>query len=326
MSFVTRRALLLAPLLFSLGWLAWDAPGPFAREAYFVILLCGATLVTRTVSWGTALAAVSMGIGVAAPGMVLVGLALTRAGLDLEDSVFVSWVVVPVIEEAIKLVPVLLVAALHRRRTNLTLNPSDWLLVGCAAGAGFAMVENAQLVQHSPGVVRDMARQYGPSWLVPGAWGAAGYVGHAAATGFIAAGIGVWRSWKREAEARRAALTWSQIALWAPCGWVVAEHMLANLYVNTGSGVALILGNGRLTPWLFLAAVGVVVSIDVSRAKNVVAHSRTFRVRLAMTRESLFGHTIPKRRSLWRRVLLAMGEIRMVNATAWLTLERLAKP
>jgi len=319
-----RQVLLLSPLAISLGWLCLDAPGPFVREAYFVLLMWVLTMVTRTVSWGSAVSALSLGIGVAAPLMVLAGILFEWAGLDLSESDVGSWAVVPVLEELVKLGPVLLVAALHQRKTTLTFNPSDWLLVGCAAGAGFAMVENAQLVQHSPGVLRDMARHYGPSWLVPGAWGAAGYVGHAAATGLAAAGMGLARSLSRVAAARHASATLSRVALLVPLGWVIAEHVLANLHVSTGSSATFVLGNGRLTPWLFLGMVVLIVASDIARARQVLAHSRTLRVRMAMTREALTGSRLPKRRTLWQRTGVAAAELRLLNATAWLTLDRLA--
>jgi len=319
-----RRALLLLPLAISLGWLCLDAPGPFLREAYFIVVIWSLTAATRTVSWGTAVSALSLGIGVAAPLMVLLGVVLNKAGLDVSESVFGSWAIVPVVEELLKLVPVGIVAALHRRKTTLTMNPSDWLLAGCAAGAGFAMVENAQLVQHSPGVLRDMARQYGPSWLVPGAWGSVGYVGHAAATGLAAAGIGLAQSLSRVAAARHSSASLSRAALWIPLGWVIVEHMLANLRVGTGADVALILGNGRLTPWLFLGVVAAVVANDLKWARRALAHSRTLRMRVALVREALMGTTLPKRRALWPRLCVAAAELRLVNATAWLTLERLS--
>jgi RsiW-degrading membrane proteinase PrsW (M82 family) len=318
-----RLALLLSPLVISLGWLCMDAPVSFSREAYFVLLMLAITLGTRTVSWGSAVSALSLGIGVAAPLMVLIGLALDRAGLDLAGSSLASWSVVPILEELVKLVPVFIVAALHTRKTRLTFNPSDWLLVGCAAGAGFAMVENAELVRADAGVLRDMAVQYGPSWLVPGAWGAAGYVGHAAATGMAAAGIGLWKSMARVALVRGAGPAPSRAALALPFAWVTLEHTLTNLRVNTGSSITLMLGNGRLTPWLFLAMVALIVAGDFRLARAVLRHSRTLRVRMSLTREALFGSTLPKRRSLWQRLRVAAGEARLVNATAWIGLERI---
>ncbi len=302
-------ALFLLPLTISLVWLCVDAPVPFLREAWFVLLLWALTGATRTVSWRAALSALAFGIGVAAPAMVFIGFVMSKAGLDVSESVFGSWAVVPVLEELVKLVPVGLVAVLHRRRSGLTLNPSDWLLLGCAAGAGFAMVENAQLVRQDPGVLTDMARQYGPTWLVPGAWGATGFVGHAAATGLAAAGIGLSHSLARVATARGTSTTLAWVAWAAPFCWVTLEHMLANLRVNTGSELALALGNGRLTPWLFLAATALVTATDLTWARRTLAHSRTLRQRWAL-------------RPALRQIA---AELRVLNATAWLTRERLAR-
>lgn len=320
-----KLALLSLPLAVSLGWLLVDAPGPFLREAWFVVLLTTLTIGTRTLTWRAAPFGLSLGIGLAAPAMVAIGWALARGGLDVSESEIGSWLVVPVLEEAVKLAPVGLMAWLHARRTRLTFNPSDWLLAGCAVGAGFAMVENAELVRHNPGVLRDMAEQYGPSWLVPGAWGAAGFVGHAAATGMAAGGLGLWFALRRMTAGGHALPWMSLAALVAPAAWITVEHVLANLYVNTGSGAALLLGNGRLTPWLFLALVAGIITMDVSRFTRVISHSRTLRTRQAMIREAIFGSRTPARVPFRQRLVVAATELRVINTAAWLTLERLFK-
>jgi hypothetical protein len=257
--------------------------------------------------------------------MVAVGWAMARAGLDVSDSEVSSWLVVPVLEELLKLAPVGLMAWLHSRRTRLTLNPSDWLLAGCAVGAGFAMVENAELVRNNPGVLRDMAEQYGPSWLVPGAWGAAGFVGHAAATGMAAGGIGLWFALRRMAAGGRILPWMPTAALCAPIAWITLEHVLANLYVNTGADAALLLGNGRLTPWLFLALAAGIIVLDAGRFSRVLRHSRTLRTRQAMIREALLGSTASTRVAWHQRLVIAATELRVINTAAWLTLERLLK-
>lgn len=318
-----KNLLLSLPLAVSLVWLLIDAPGPFLREAWFVVLLTMVTIGTRTLTWRAALFGLSLGIGLAAPAMVAFGWILARAGLDVSESEIGSWLVVPVLEEIIKLAPVGLMAWLHARRTRLTLNPSDWLLAGCAVGAGFAMVENAELVRHNPGVLRDMAEQYGPSWLVPGAWGAAGFVGHAAATGMAAGGIGLWSALRRMAAGGHVATWMPTAALFVPVGWITLEHVLANLYVNTASDAALMMGNGRLTPWVFLALVAGIITVDAGRFTRVLRHSRTLRMRQAMIREAIFGSRAPTRVALRDRLVVAATELRVINTAAWLTLERL---
>jgi len=311
------------PLAVSLVWLLVDAPGPFLREAWFVVLLTTLTIGTRTLTWRAALFGVSLGIGLAAPAMVAFGWVLARAGLDVSESEVGSWLVVPILEETLKLAVVGLMAWLHTRRTRLTMNPSDWLLAGCAVGAGFAMVENAELVRNNPGVLRDMAVQYGPSWLVPGAWGVTGFVGHAAATGMAAGGIGLWSALRRMGAGGRVLPWMPTAALCAPVAWITLEHVLANLYVNTGADAALILGNGRLTPWLFLGLVAGIITVDAGRFSRVLKHSRTLRTRQVMIREALLGSQAPTRVVLRHRLVVAATELRVINTAAWLTLERL---
>jgi RsiW-degrading membrane proteinase PrsW (M82 family) len=264
------------------------------------------------------LSALSLGIGVAAPLIVFIGAGLNAVGLDPSDSDFTSWAIVPVIEEAIKLLPVAYLAWQYERRAKASFNPSDFLLIGCAAGAGFAMVENAQLVVHDPGVLRDMARQYGPSLLVPGAWGETGFVGHAAATGMIAAGYGI------AVSLRRAGKSIGPLVLIAPFAYIVMEHMLANLRVNTGSDLALMLGNGRLTPWLFLVMAGVAIVLDGRAAALALTRSRILRIRFKIVRGALLGK-LPARVPLMQRARMAAQELRLLNSVAWLTFDRRRK-
>lgn len=318
-----RRLVPLVLLVISLAWLFVDAPGPFLREAWFVTVVLGATLATRSVSWNTAFSALGLGIGVAAPAMIALGWLLAKAGFDLSQGGAGSWAVVPIVEELLKIAVVLLAAWLYRRRARLTFNPSDWLLVGCSVGAGFAMVENAQLVANDAGVMRDMARQYGPWLLVPGAWGTAGYVGHAAATGLAAGGVGLSRSLRRTEASLGQGHIFSLAAIVSPIAWITLEHVLANLRVDTGSGATSLLGNGRLTPWLFLAFVAFIVYLDVTLARRALAHSSKFRERAAAVRTLVAGSRLPKPAGLRQRLLVAASERRLLNAAAWVSLERL---
>jgi RsiW-degrading membrane proteinase PrsW (M82 family) len=317
-----RRRVSLVLLGVAVAWLLFDAPVPVWREIWFVLVMLILTIATRSVSWSVAASGVAMGIGVAAPAMIAIGWLLARAGVDVSAGGPSSWALVPVVEEFLKIGVVALVAWLHRRRTRLSFNPSDWLLAGCAVGAGFAMVENAELVIHDPGVLADMARQYGPSWLVPGAWGVTGFVGHAAATGFAAAGIGLSIAMKRAPGAMTGALR--QIALAAPMAWITIEHVLANFRVDTGSRAALALGNGRLTPWLFLALAFVVIARDWVLAQRALAHSRIFRRRAEAVRALAAGSRLPRPAGLRQRLLIAASERRLLNAAAWVSIERLS--
>lgn len=308
------RLVALALLGLSLLLLAFKAPGATARELWFLAEILLLTVLTRSLAAGSALSALSLGSGVIVALMVGAGHALAAAGLDTSDGV-ANWGIIPVVEECLKLVPVGIVVMLHRRRTGLTPNPSDLLMLGCFAGAGFALAENALLVQNNAGIARDMARQYGPHvgglYLVPGAWGAVGYVGHAAATGLACASAGL-----AFALRGRLGASWP-LAAAAGFAWVLVEHVLTNYYVGSGSRIALLLGNGRLTPWLFVAVAIVVVALDWSRARVTLAHSVTLRRRVSMARAAFVRTSAPLPHSRVAAGRLLLSQLRTVNAAAW---------
>lgn len=327
-----RRYLSWILLAIAVGWLYVQAPSATLRELQFLAMALAATLWTRTVTWRFALAALSLGIGLAAPLTVLVATALSAGGVDLTDGAG-SWGVVPVLEEAIKLLPVGLLAGRYRRQSRQSMNPSDWLVAGCAVGAGFALVENAELVSASARVTSDMAVRYGPHvfglYLFPGAWGAAGYIGHAGATGIAAAGIGLSTAVRRDGPAprigvlqwlRRVPAPWWTAAL-AGLAWVTAEHMLANLYVNTGSNAALLLGNGRLTPWLGVVWFALVIVTDDAHRREALRRSRIFRIHFALLAGATRG-VMTTRLTAVQLFALRWREMRHLNAAAWATFDR----
>lgn len=308
------RMVSLALLALSLLLLAVDAPGATWREVWFLGEILLITLATRSLSAGSALSALAMGLGVVTLLMVGAGHAMAAAGIDTSSGVG-NWGVIPILEESIKLLPVVVMVLLGRRRPALTPNPSDLLVLGCFAGAGFALAENALLVQNSAGVARDMARQYGPHlgfvYLVPGAWGSAGYVGHAAATGLVCGAFGLGLALR----ARLGASWWTVPA--GGFGWVVSEHVLTNFYVGSGSRAALMLGNGRLTPWLFVAVAIAIVALDWTRLRTTLARSATLRRRVGMARAALVRTTPPVPRSRLAAARALLAQLRTANATAW---------
>ncbi|HUF22813.1 MAG TPA: PrsW family glutamic-type intramembrane protease [Vicinamibacterales bacterium] len=294
--------------------LAYQAPGTVARELQFPASILVLTLLTRSVSAGSAVSALGLGGGPVVLLVVAAGRAMSAAGLDTTQGL-VNWALIPIVEEALKLAPVALLVFLHVRRARLSPNPSDLLMLGCLAGAGFALAENSLLLENNAGVAADMARRYGPHvnsfYLVPGAWGAAGYAGHAAATGFIAGGLGL-------GLALRYRLRDYWWAIPAACAaWIVFEHMLTNLYVGSGSRFALLLGNGRLTPWLFVLLAAAVIALDVRRHYATLAASRRLRLRVAMTRAALLRTDPPAPESRIAAGRLYLSQLRLVNATAW---------
>jgi hypothetical protein len=315
------RSIAHALLAGSLVWLAVQAPGPFWFEAQGVLAILLLTVLTRTVSAEAALSALGLGIGVAAPLMVLLGHGLNAIGVDPSDSP-ANYTIVPVLEELVKLLPVLILSARLWRRFRVTFNPSDWLLLGFAAGTGFALVENMMLVQGSSSAAADMRVHYGPRigpfYLVPSAWGAAGYVGHSAATAFIAAGIGLSIWIKRGGVVSGFGRT---VPFWVPAlaasGWIVLEHVLANLRVSTGSDATLILGNGRATPWFYLFVVAAVLVIDGKRARASLARSPVLRKRIGLLKSALLRTRPPAPKSRVEVARMLGSQLRVLNAAAW---------
>lgn len=293
----------------------YHAPGPVLRELQFVLTIVVVTVMTRSMSSGAGIGALAHGLSTVVMLAVGAGYLMTRAGLDLSGGI-TNWGLIPLIEEALKLAPVAFAAVMYRRRARLLPNPSDLLVLGCAAGAGFALSENVALWQNGGGAIAsDMARQYGPNlggvYLVPGAWGAAGYIGHAAATGFIAGGYGLGRALQPHLRTR----WWIVPAVCA--GWILIEHMFVNLYVNSGASIALIFGNGAITPWLFVAMAAAIVALDVVRHRHTLARSRTLTQRVKMTQAALLRMKPPVPRSRLTAARMYVQQLRFVNAAGW---------
>jgi len=299
------------------------APMPVLRELQFLAGILLLTIATRSMNAESAAAALARGMGLVVILMVGAGAAMTAIGLDASEGL-TNWLVIPIVEEALKLAPVTFAAWMYRRRHALTPNPSDLLMLGCFAGAGFALVENVALAQSSLAAVRDMERQYGPHvgplYLVPGAWGSAGYAGHAAATGFIAGGYGIALASKPRLGAR-----WWIVAA-ACAAWIAIEHVFTNLYVGTQSSIARIFGNGALTPWLFVVMAGTILGIDLIRARRTLARSRMLTWRMRLTRAAMLRVRPPAPRSRLAAVDMYLSQLRLVNATGWLARDLLNEP
>src|SRR5688500_13096876 len=153
------RTVSLALLALSVMLMAIGAPGATWRELQFMTTIALVTLVTRSMSTRYGISALSLGMGLTTLFVIGAGHAMTAAGIDTTAGIG-NWFIVPLVEEAVKLAPVGIVVWLYARRRRFAPNPSDLLMLGCFAGAGFALVENSQLFQQGGGIARDMARQY----------------------------------------------------------------------------------------------------------------------------------------------------------------------
>jgi hypothetical protein len=145
---------------------AYDIPGPvlvgaasslaavivlvaYTGEDGFTALWTGLAFVgglallgsfTRTVSLVELRRLFTLGAGVL--GLAILGTALFEQ-FEPDRGATSRTVVVPLIEETLKLAPVLLFAWRARRGRTWTLGATDLLLLGAASGAGFAVIEDA---------------------------------------------------------------------------------------------------------------------------------------------------------------------------------------
>ena len=96
------------------------------------------TVATRSMSARYGISALSLGMGLTTLAVIGAGHAMTAAGVDTTEGAG-NWGLVPFMEEALKLAPVGIVVWLYARRRRFAPNPSDLLMLGCFAGAGFAL-------------------------------------------------------------------------------------------------------------------------------------------------------------------------------------------
>ena len=298
------------PLSVSLVLLAVSGSRFFVDEMQVVLEVLLLTGLTRSIGLTAGLLALAWGTGAVAPLTAVIGMALNAAGIEMTDGVG-NIVIVPLIEETMKLLPVAAVAWMIGRWQLSLLNLSDLLLLGAMSGAGFGIVESSYFEHVRTG------ERYAPHFLglnlLPTAWGQAGYLGHGAATGLIAFAFGVGAYLRR---ARGGAAWWWAVPA-AVCGWVLLEHGLANAYSNSGSRALLVLGGGRITPWLFFAAIIVAIGVDARHAVTTLERSRTMRARRALITVYLDKQ---RRARSWPTPAAAMtiiGQLRWLNATAW---------
>ena len=299
--------------------MTYHAPVAVFRELQFVLSILLLTVVTRSMAAESGVRALAFGMGPVVMLIIGAGLVVTSISLDTTEG-FANWGLIPIAEEALKLLPVVFAAAAYSRaRKGLSPNPSDFLMLGCFAGAGFALVENVALLQNGAGgVARDMERQYGPHlaglYLVPGAWGSVGYVGHAAATGFIAGSYGLGRALQNRLGSR-----WWIVPA-AGAAWIVIEHMFVNMYVNAGASIALMFGNGALTPWLFVLLAAAIVTLDVLRHRATLKRSPILTWRMKLTKAAMLARKPPVAMTPKMRLAAArmyLSGLRAVNAAGW---------
>ncbi|MFD6139444.1 PrsW family glutamic-type intramembrane protease [Promicromonospora sp. NPDC060271] len=192
-----------------------------------------------------------------------------------------SVVVMPVLEEVLKVVPALIMVLLARRR-EIRPSATDIMLLGAWSGAGFALHENALFGRggfnfESPPVLTVLFPVMGTNWAdgvtVIGA-------GHLLWSALIALGLGIGLLYRGG--------RWNWIAIPVTIAAALGEHAVANAFADGSVGVlvrvlhVLLLGGG-LSTLLLVAGTAVMVLVEW----NLTSHRRMTRL------AGSFGRTLP---------------------------------
>ncbi|HUK87213.1 MAG TPA: PrsW family glutamic-type intramembrane protease [Terriglobales bacterium] len=224
------------------------------HQLSFLIILALLTYPVRSVRWGTIynfFLAGSLFAWVIVGVQYVIERVIFGGHLPLVGSVLVA----PVSEEIGKVLPLLLLVLAGWRGFRISYGACDLMLCGAALGSGFGLLEDAFRGAHS------YPTPSGPALfglaLFPDSYG--GFLGHGAATAFVALALGFlmyawrWRRWLVPALA--AAL----LALF----WMMVDHAFAN-FATFGFNQPWLApvrwmwqldGNGRLSPYVLLALI-----------------------------------------------------------------------
>jgi RsiW-degrading membrane proteinase PrsW (M82 family) len=231
--------------------------------AYFLLAILVVTSLNRTISLGWVLMFFIYGT-TAVP---FVSLILTWP-IDLvfdTDSIFGGAILVPVLEEILKVAPLVLLLFRKQWRFRWTLGAIDLMVLGAAIGAGFTFFEDTLLGFASTGFLRAGAGEYimrsheatphfGPIYLFPSmdvGTANTAFIGHAAATAFVGLAIGLARL--LGLRLRKGGWVLPAAALL----WVTVDHAMFNYVAHVGrmSGLSKVYytlnANGRLSSAVF---------------------------------------------------------------------------
>jgi RsiW-degrading membrane proteinase PrsW (M82 family) len=250
--------------------------------AYFLLAMLAVTSLNRTMLLGWVVMFFVYG-STAVPFLDLV----LAWPIDLVfgvDSAMGGNVLVPILEETLKVLPLLLFLRWKGWRFRWTAGASDLMILGAASGAGFALWEGTLWGFAQAGYLPTGAADFilsshaatphlGPLYLFPsmdvGSANSA-YIGHAAAAAFIGLALGLGRML---AGRRSRVAKILPVVAWL---WVIFDHMIFNAIADSGRVPALLSplytldAYGRLSSWAFyLLLVGTLVY-----ERRLLSHNR----------------------------------------------------
>lgn len=212
---------------------------------YFLGLLLIATATTRSVPMRWVAGLALLGATTVPILIVLCSLPASR-WLGTENRVF-RWGVVPLLEDSLRILPLLILLVSRRWRYRATAGASDLLLLGAAVGAGLAFYQDA-LLGWVPGFSADTileAHRASPHrgllYLFPAMavhasenLGSASFIGHSGASALVGLSLGLARLLRGRLWRVRSWIL--PLGAW---GWMVFDHAMFSAVSGTGGGQGL---------------------------------------------------------------------------------------
>jgi RsiW-degrading membrane proteinase PrsW (M82 family) len=218
--------------------------------ALFMIELIVLSSATRTISIG-AMATIFCAGGAMFGLAVLGGNALLL--LDPDRNALLRKFTVPILEESLKLLPVLFYLWRGRKKNTWAMGMTDVMLLATACGAGFSLLEDAHILAH--GNVNRLA------WLpTTNILGAHMIASHAIWTGLAGATIGL------ALLLRSRGIIALPIAASGYC-WAILDHTQNNYRINMhnffGTALGGVTADGWMSVYLFVIAGMVAIAFDL---------------------------------------------------------------
>lgn len=241
-------------LLFFLNNSHW-----FWVELWFLLEICFLTAFTRTLPLKIAVPTILLGISIGFGAVYVIGSGFDLLGAGKTTRAFF----IPLLEEVAKLLPLFVVFRLFGGIKRPRLNISDFIFLGTASGAGFSMLEkyfwDAVYFPFTYGP------HLGETYFFSDALGVyafghpLGYVGHAAATVFIALGLGL------SYQFLRAKKRYWPIPFVLTFLWIGLEHIFLNYYYTPDGKAFLFFSGGQWTPWIIFFSLLSVVLYELGK-------------------------------------------------------------
>ncbi|HBR80887.1 MAG: hypothetical protein UX09_C0038G0003 [Candidatus Uhrbacteria bacterium GW2011_GWE2_45_35] len=288
-------------ILFLIFWI--NNPHWFWVELWFLLEIVVLTSFTRTLSLKTGIGTFLMGITVGFGVIYLIGSGFEAINMTKTARAFIM----PLLEEAAKILPILITIRLFGGLKKPRLNLSDFIFLGACAGAGFSMLE--KYFWDSVYFPFTYGPHFGSTYLFSDALGVYasgepfGYVGHAAATVFVALGLGLTYKFLRSKK------PFWLVPVLVAFAWVGIEHIILNYYYTPRGEAFMIFGGGQMTPWIILIALIATIVFEAVKTNELLKQNTKVSKKLRSAFKQI--KDFPSFVGSW-------STLRAVNYLAWL--------